>query len=43
VQAIYPREVLKAAIRHRAAAVILVHEHPSDDPVPRRRDDGALP
>ncbi|NWA61603.1 DNA repair protein RadC [Pantoea sp. B9002] len=27
--AIYPREVVKAALRHNAAAVILAHNHPS--------------
>ncbi len=27
--AVYPREVLKAALRHNAAAVILAHNHPS--------------
>lgn len=26
---VYPREVLKAALKHNAAAVILVHNHPS--------------
>lgn len=27
--AVYPREVIKAALRHNAAAVILAHNHPS--------------
>ncbi|TXH04634.1 MAG: JAB domain-containing protein [Nevskiaceae bacterium] len=27
--AVYPREVVKAALRHNAAAVILAHNHPS--------------
>ena len=27
--AVYPREVLKAALKHNAAAVILAHNHPS--------------
>ena len=26
---VYPREVLKRALRHNAAAVILAHNHPS--------------
>jgi len=26
---VYPREVVKAALRHNAAAVILAHNHPS--------------
>lgn len=29
---VYPREVLKAALAYNAAAVILVHNHPSGDP-----------
>ncbi len=35
---IHPREVFKAAIRHSAAAVILVHNHPSGDPEPSADD-----
>jgi DNA repair protein RadC len=35
---IHPREVFKAAIRHSAAAVILVHNHPSGDPEPSGDD-----
>ncbi len=35
---IHPREVFKAAIRHSAAAVILVHNHPSGDPGPSEDD-----
>ena len=35
---IYPREVLKAALAHNAAAVILVHNHPSGDPYPSDAD-----
>lgn len=27
--AVYPREIVKAALRHNAAAVILAHNHPS--------------
>lgn len=33
-----PREVFKNAIRRSAAAVILVHNHPSGDPTPSRED-----
>jgi DNA repair protein RadC len=29
---VYPREVVKAALRHNAAAVILAHNHPSGSP-----------
>ena len=29
--AVYPREVVKAALRHNCAAVIAVHNHPSGD------------
>jgi DNA repair protein RadC len=35
---VYPREVVKAALEHRAAAVILAHNHPSGDPVPSPED-----
>lgn len=35
-----PREVFKNAIRRSAAAVILVHNHPSGDPTPTRQDIG---
>ena len=36
--AVYPREVIKHAITHNAAAVILVHNHPSGDPEPSDAD-----
>lgn len=36
--AIHPRELFKAAIRRSAAAVILVHNHPSGDPTPSQQD-----
>jgi len=36
--AVYPREVIKHAIAHHAAAVILVHNHPSGDPEPSDAD-----
>lgn len=35
---VYPREVLRAVLAHRAAAVILVHNHPSGDTEPSRED-----
>lgn len=36
--AIYPREVLKAALKHNAAAVILAHNHPSGISEPSAAD-----
>lgn len=36
--ALSPREVFKAAIRHRACGMLLVHNHPSGDPTPSRDD-----
>jgi DNA repair protein RadC len=35
---VHPREVLGPALREGAAAVILVHNHPSGDPMPSRED-----
>jgi DNA repair protein RadC len=35
---VHPREVFREAIAERAAAVILVHNHPSGDPEPSRDD-----
>ena len=35
---VHPREVFRAAIRDSAAAVLLVHNHPSGDPTPSRED-----
>ncbi|HEV2357960.1 MAG TPA: DNA repair protein RadC [bacterium] len=35
---VHPREVFKIAVREGAAAVILVHNHPSGDPTPSRAD-----
>ncbi|ELQ3328412.1 MULTISPECIES: JAB domain-containing protein [Pseudomonas] len=31
---IYPREVVRMALRHNSSAVILVHNHPSGSPTP---------
>lgn len=36
--AVYPREVVKAALAHNAAAVILIHNHPSGDATPSVAD-----
>jgi DNA repair protein RadC len=35
---VHPREVFREAIRESAAALILVHNHPSGDPTPSRED-----
>ena len=35
---VYPREVVKQALACNAAAVILVHNHPSGDPEPSDAD-----
>lgn len=35
---VYPREVVKKALTYNAAAVILVHNHPSGDPEPSNTD-----
>jgi DNA repair protein RadC len=35
---VHPREVFAPAVRESAAAVILVHNHPSGDPAPSRED-----
>lgn len=36
---VYPREVVKAALELNAAALILVHPHPSGVPTPSRADE----
>jgi DNA repair protein RadC len=36
--AVYPREVVAAALDHRAAAIIFAHNHPSGDPQPSGDD-----
>jgi DNA repair protein RadC len=36
---VYPREVVKAALKHNAAAVIFAHNHPSGLPEPSRADE----
>lgn len=35
---VHPREVFSAAIGHKAAAIILAHNHPSGDPQPSEAD-----
>ncbi|MGQ6551111.1 RadC family protein [Serratia sp. IR-2025] len=35
---IYPREVVKLSLHHNAAALILVHNHPSGEPEPSQAD-----
>ena len=37
--AVYPREIVKAALRHNAAAVLLAHNHPSGISEPSRADE----
>lgn len=36
--AVYPREIMKRALEFHAAAIILVHNHPSGDPTPSKAD-----
>ena len=36
--AVYPREVIKIVLERDAAAVILVHNHPSGNPNPSKED-----
>ena len=35
---VYPREIVKQALRYNAAACIFVHNHPSQDPTPSESD-----
>ena len=35
---VHPREVFRSAVREAAAALVLVHNHPSGDPSPSRED-----
>ncbi len=35
---VHPREVFRPALRESAAALVLVHNHPSGDPTPSRED-----
>jgi DNA repair protein RadC len=36
---VHPREVFRPALRESAAALVLVHNHPSGDPTPSREDE----
>ncbi len=36
--AVFPRQVVEAALKHRATAVILAHNHPGGDPSPSAAD-----
>ena len=36
--AVYPREIMKSAIRYNASSLIFVHNHPSGDPAPSESD-----
>lgn len=36
---VHPREVFRRAIRESAAALVLVHNHPSGDPTPSQEDE----
>jgi DNA repair protein RadC len=36
--AVYPREIIRAAIETNAAAIVLVHNHPSTNPEPSDAD-----
>jgi DNA repair protein RadC len=36
--AVYPREIVKSALKYNAAALILAHNHPSGNPIPSRDD-----
>jgi DNA repair protein RadC len=35
---VYPREVVRAALQHHAAALIFAHNHPSGEPRPSAED-----
>lgn len=36
--AVYPREIVKGALRHNADSVVFVHNHPSGKPIPSPAD-----
>jgi DNA repair protein RadC len=36
---VYPREVMKSAIKHNAASLIFAHNHPSGNPAPSESDE----
>ena len=35
---VHPRETFEMAVKHHAASLILIHNHPSGDPTPSRED-----
>lgn len=35
---VHPREAFEMAVKHHAASMILIHNHPSGDPMPSRED-----
>ena len=35
---LYPRRVVESALMHRAASILLLHNHPSGDPTPSQAD-----
>ena len=37
--AVYPREIIKAALKHSAANIVAVHNHPSGDASPSKDDE----
>ncbi len=36
--AVYPREMMKSALLNNASSIIMVHNHPSGDPLPSESD-----
>ncbi len=36
---VYPREIIKRALKAKAAAILMVHNHPSGDPAPSPEDN----
>src|SRR5262249_57452805 len=40
---VHPREVFRPALRESAAALLLVHNHPSGDPTPSAEDPEVTP
>jgi len=36
---VYPREVVKACLKHNCSAVLLCHNHPSGSPEPSQADE----
>jgi len=38
LSSVYPREIIKSAIKHNAVSLIFVHNHPSGSPEPSASD-----